>query len=173
MIYHNLSSDLALEELEPLHAQRVGELIQWHREDYTLVYRAVYSELLVVPEARADAHRQELLEESSHALVGESTVDGETTWYGFDRIEKLERSDFADEATELVELFVNAIVTMPDGLNSEEHRSLVRDFRTHMESFLEAYVALGEDDLASYISRVGIPREKARRDLRFILELYE
>lgn len=173
MIYHNLGSNVDLEVLEGLHAQRVDTRIQWHREDYTLVYRASFVELAVVSNDRAEAERERVLESADHAFVGESTGDTETTWFGFDELEAVGRGPFAQDAADLVEIFVNAIVTMPDDLNSEDHRGLVTEFKSELEAFLEDYAALELDDIARYISKIGIPEEKATRDLALILELYE
>lgn len=172
MIYHQLDSNIDVDLLEGLHAQRAGDLIQWHREDYTLEFRTQYVELASVPEGEAEKNRASILKDADSKWIGESTVDGVTTFYGLDELESLEREPFAEEVTALVETFVEALVTMPEELQTPEHRALVGDFTVALADFLDAYRALGPDDVARYIAKIGITEEKARKDLELILEVY-
>lgn len=190
MIYHYREVVEGFEELEALHAHAsvTGSIIQWHRDDFTVVAEAPFEIVgkqrkgtprLKIGDGRYEVDdlegaRRLVLEAAQYAVVGESDQKHFTVWYGFGDVVRLERTQtFAEEATELVESFVEAMVPLAEATGTPEHVALVMSFFERYADFLEGYKSLTRSDVARYISKIGISEVRAERDLEVMLALVQ
>ena len=188
MLYHYRNPAPEFEALESLNALAVEAfgLIQWHQNDYTLVAQASYvilgryvkdSRRLIndspISNLSLSEAREIVLSGAKHDVVGESDQDDIVTFYEmWDAVQVARLRSFPDDAADLVESFVDCMVSLTTKVGSDEHKDQALRFRSALEVFLGAYKGLSEDDVIRYISKIGVSKEQARRDFDIVMELY-
>ncbi len=188
MIYHYREPSEAFEALEEFNVHEVAEhgVLQWHKDDYTLVAEASYEVAGTYDKAKrvfegerrlenadVDDARMMAMGATDKPVIGESDQDGIVRFFAmWDARDANRPGSFPDEATELVEAFVNCVITIEESRGTPEHEALVVGFLGALDGFLSAYKGLTNDDIARYIAAVGVSKEKAERDLAFIRSLY-
>ena len=165
-------------------------LVQWHKEDYTLVAQAEY-EIMGAYDAGTEIFQRWGSDEKWLA-VGEAELldllrtlakesgpveflckkDGR--FYIARTFELCEpEMPFPQEVTRLQKLFVDCMVGLEEGKEGgQEHVALVERFQSGFESFLDRYKGQSVGAFAAYIAELGVPHGRAVSDIVRIFNLY-